>query len=292
MSRYVGRFAPSPSGPLHAGSAVVAVASYLDALAHAGEWLVRIEDLDTPRTMAGTDQVILRQLQELGMRWHGDVWYQSQRLDAYQAAFDRLNAAKLVYPCGCTRREIADSVLHLHGHFPDGERPYPGTCREGLASGRSAKSWRFRTPDGWQFFNDRWLGNQYQHVQQQIGDFVVRRADGIWAYQLAVVVDDAAQGVTDIVRGQDLLSSTARQRVLATALGLSAPSVMHLPLVIDERGLKLSKQNGAAALDTTEPLKALLAAWTHLGLGDLYAKSVEQFWQLATERWSGQFYRV
>lgn len=292
MPRYVGRFAPSPSGPLHAGSAVVAVASYVDALAHGGDWLIRIEDIDTPRTVAGADKIILQQLQALGMHWQGDVWYQSKRSDAYTAAFEQLIAHDLVYPCGCTRREIADSVLHLHGHFPDGERPYPGTCREGLAPGRSAKSWRFRTPDGSLVFNDRWLGKQCQYVQQQVGDFVIRRADGIWAYQLAVVVDDAAQGVTDIVRGQDLLSSTGRQRVLADAMGLCAPSVMHVPLVTDERGLKLSKQNGAAAIDTTDPLKTLLCAWKHLGLGDLYATSVEQFWPLATERWSGQFCRV
>lgn len=292
MSRYIGRFAPSPSGPLHQGSAVVALASYLDTLAHGGDWLVRIEDLDTPRTVAGADQVILQQLHALGMRWHGDVWYQSQRSNAYEAAFERLSATGLVYPCACTRKEIADSVLHLHGHFPEGERPYPGICREGLGPGKSAKSWRFRTPTGDVAFNDRWLGEQTQHVEQQIGDFVIRRADGIWAYQLAVVVDDAAQGVTNIVRGQDLLSSTGRQRVLAAALELPAPSVMHVPLVTDERGLKLSKQNGAAALETTDPLKTLLSAWAHLGLGDLCAQSIEEFWQLATERWSGRFCRV
>ncbi|MCD8503997.1 MAG: tRNA glutamyl-Q(34) synthetase GluQRS [Burkholderiaceae bacterium] len=287
---YVGRFAPSPSGPLHAGSLVVALASYLDAKAARGRWLLRIEDIDTPRTVAGADQIILQQLAALGMIWDGDVWYQSKRLVAYEAAFAALQTKALSYPCACTRREIADSVMALHGKFPDGERPYPGTCRQGIKPGRSPKSWRFLVSPGTISFTDRWCGPQSQDVEHQVGDFVIRRADGIWAYQLAVVVDDADQGVTDIVRGQDLLSSTARQRLLAEALDIVPPSVMHLPLVLDERGLKLSKQNGAPSINTSEPLKTLLSAWKHLELGELAVSTPEAFWQEATARWAGQFY--
>ena len=287
---YVGRFAPSPSGPLHLGSLVVAVASFLDARAAGGHWLVRIEDIDTPRSVAGADKLILQQLSALGMTWDGDVWYQSERLAAYEHAFETLQAKGLVYPCGCTRREIADSVLAAHGRLPDGERPYPGTCRDGLAPGRKPKSWRFRVLPDTVRFHDRWCGDQAQCVAEQVGDFVVRRADGIWAYQLAVVVDDAEQGITDIVRGQDLLSSTARQRALAQALELPTPSVMHLPLVTDGQGLKLSKQNGAPAIDTNNPLKTLISAWQYLGLGDLSASNLEQFWREATARWAGHFY--
>ena len=251
---------------------------------------MRIEDIDTPRTVAGAERVILKQLMELGMHWDGDIWYQSQRISAYQSAFDRLKAKGLVYPCGCTRREIADSVLAMHGEFPDGERPYRGTCRDGIKPGRSAKSWRFRVPPGVVSFTDRWCGEQSQDVEHQVGDFVVRRADGLWAYQLAVVVDDAEQGVTDIVRGQDLLSSTARQQMLALALDIAPPSVMHVPLVVDERGLKLSKQNGAPAIDAANPLKTLLSAWEHLALGELTVSTLDAFWEQAIAHWSGRFY--
>lgn len=289
---YVGRFAPSPSGPLHAGSVVVALASYLDAKVSKGKWLVRIEDIDIPRTVAGMDRVILRQLTDLGMAWDAEVLYQSKRLSAYEAAFERLQAQGLIYPCACTRREIADSVLAHHGQFPEGERPYPGTCRHGIDPNRTPKSWRFRVPSGALTFTDRWCGLQSQDVEQQIGDFVIRRADGIWAYQLAVVVDDADQGVTDIVRGQDLLSSTARQQLLAKALNVGTPSVMHVPLVVDERGLKLSKQNGAQPIDTTNPLQTLLSAAKHLQLGELAASSLEQFWREATTRWAARFLPV
>lgn len=287
---YVGRFAPSPSGPLHAGSVAVALASYLDARAACGRWIVRIEDIDTPRTVAGADLVILQQLNALGMAWDGEIWYQSQRLNAYQAAFERLLAKGAVYPCACTRREIADSVLALHGEFPEGERPYPGTCRNGVKAGRNAKAWRFRVASGINRFTDRWCGPQSQDVEHQVGDFVIRRADGIWAYQLAVVVDDADQHITDIVRGQDLLSSTGRQHLLAQALDIVAPTVMHIPLVVDDRGLKLSKQNGAQAIDVANPLKTLLSAWQHLGLGELVVNTLEDFWRDATAHWAKRFF--
>ncbi|WP_459616392.1 tRNA glutamyl-Q(34) synthetase GluQRS [Bordetella sp. 2513F-2] len=285
---YVGRFAPSPSGPLHAGSLVAALASYLDARAHGGRWLLRIEDVDTPRTVAGAAETIMAQLRALSLHWDGEVMWQSRRGDAYQAAFDALAARGLVYPCGCTRREIADSARSAPG--ADGERPYPGTCRAGLPAGRQARAWRLRVPPGTETFQDRWLGPQQQDVAQAVGDFALRRADGLWAYQLAVVVDDAAQGVTDVVRGADLLGSTARQRVLGRLLGLPLPRVMHVPLVVDpESGLKLSKQNGAPALDTAHPLRCLQQAWRDLGFGPLGAGTPATFLEQAALAWHARF---
>ena len=282
---YVGRFAPSPSGPLHEGSLVAAMASYLDARAHGGRWLVRMEDLDTPRMVPGASQTILKQLAELGMHWDAAPWYQSERLSAYQEAFDALRQQGLVYPCGCTRKEIADSVLRLQGHFPDGERPYPGTCRNGLPPGRQALSWRLRVEAGVETFEDRLLGAQHQEVSQAVGDFVLRRADGIWSYQLAVVVDDAAQGITDIVRGADLLGSTARQQRLATLLGYRVPFVLHVPLVLGQDGQKLSKQNGAPSLDLSAPLALLQRAWMRLGFDKFEADRMDLFWSRATQIW-------
>ena len=282
---YVGRFAPSPSGPLHLGSAVAAVASYADARAHGGRWLLRIEDLDTPRVVCGATEIIVQQLSALGMRWDGEVLHQSRRLSCYQAAFDTLLSLNCIYPCGCTRREIADSALGMPGSQLSGERPYPGTCRHGLPEGRQGLSWRFRVPEGVVAFKDRWLGAMEQDVGQAVGDFVIKRADGIWAYQLAVVVDDAAQGVTDIVRGEDLLSSTARQQILARALGYAVPTVLHVPLVMDPSGLKLSKQNNAAALDLTQPLEILQKSWELLGFERLKVLNIDDFWAQATSVW-------
>lgn len=282
---YVGRFAPSPSGPLHLGSAVAAVASYVDARAHGGRWLVRIEDLDTPRVVEGATRIILQQLNALGMQWDDEVLHQSLRSGVYQSAFDRLLSLNLVYPCGCTRREIADSVFRLQGVPAEGERPYPGTCRHGLPEGRQSLSWRLRVPEGVVRFEDRWLGAMEQNVAQMVGDFIIRRADGIWAYQLAVVVDDAAQGVSNIVRGQDLLSSTARQQLLANMLGFSAPGVLHVPLVVDDAGQKLSKQNNARALDLAKPLEVLQKSWQLLGFERLKALNVEDFWSQAIPVW-------
>ncbi|OZI77066.1 tRNA glutamyl-Q(34) synthetase GluQRS [Bordetella genomosp. 12] len=288
---YIGRFAPSPSGPLHAGSLVAALASWLDARAHAGRWLLRIEDVDKPRAVPGADATIMRQLRELGLHWQGEVLWQSRRDAVYQAAFARLEQAGLVYGCGCTRREIADSALR-GATGVDGERPYPGTCRHGLAPGRQARAWRLRVPPGVEHFDDRWLGAQSQDVASAVGDFVLKRADGMWAYQLAVVVDDGEQGVTDIVRGADLLGSTARQRVLARLLGLPLPRVMHLPLVIDpQSGLKLSKQNHAPALDTRDALACLQRAWQDLGFACLPASGRDDFLARATGIWSARFAR-
>ncbi|MCW3151288.1 tRNA glutamyl-Q(34) synthetase GluQRS [Achromobacter spanius] len=288
---YVGRFAPSPSGPLHAGSLVAALASWLDARAHGGRWLLRMEDVDTPRTVPGAADAIMAQLNALGLHWDGDVMWQSQRNAAYQSAFDTLAARGLIYGCGCTRREIADSALRGQtAPGADGERPYPGTCRHGLPPGRQARAWRLRVPDGIERFEDRWLGPQEQDVAAAVGDFALRRADGLWAYQLAVVVDDAEQGVTDVVRGADLLSSTARQRVLGRLLGVPPLRYLHVPLILDTvSGLKLSKQNGAAAIDTGTPMAALADAWRALGFGPIAAADRDDFLRTATAQWAQRF---
>jgi glutamyl-Q tRNA(Asp) synthetase len=286
---YVGRFAPSPSGPLHAGSLVAAMASFLDARAHGGRWLLRIEDVDTPRTADGAAMRIMDQLARLGMLWDGAVMWQSQRFAAYERAYATLLAHNRLYGCGCTRREIADSTRAV-AETSSGEHPYPGTCRHGLRLGREARAWRVRVPAGVERFHDRWLGPQQQNVAEEVGDFALKRADGLWAYQLAVVVDDAAQQVTDVVRGADLLGSTARQRVLGRLLKLPLPRVMHVPLVMDEAsGLKLSKQNGAPALDLEHAVSTLQLAWARLGFADFPAGSAEMFWAEATRRWAERF---
>ncbi len=264
---YRGRFAPSPTGPLHAGSLVAALASWLDARAHGGTWLVRIEDVDQPRCPPGTDALILQQLAACQLLPDAAPLYQSQRGPLYQEALDRLVAAGLAYPCACSRSEILAARQAL-GLAPPrhGELVYPGTCRDGLR-GRPARAWRLRVdasaPLAWQ---DRRLGIQRQDVAGEVGDFVLRRADGLWAYQLAVVVDDAAQGITDIVRGEDLADNTPRQILLQRALGLAAPRYLHLPLVLGADGEKLSKQNGAAALDLQDPAACLQTAALALGL--------------------------
>lgn len=273
---------------------MAALASWLDARAHGGRWLLRMEDVDTPRTVAGAADTIMAQLNALGLHWDGDVMWQSQRNAAYQSAFDTLAARGLIYGCGCTRREIADSALRGQtAPGADGERPYPGTCRHGLPPGRQARAWRLRVPDGIERFEDRWLGPQEQDVATAVGDFALRRADGLWAYQLAVVVDDAEQGVTDVVRGADLLSSTARQRVLGRLLGLPPLRYLHVPLILDAAsGLKLSKQNGAAAIDTEAPqgaLAALADAWHALGFTPIVASDRADFLRTATEQWARRF---
>jgi len=253
---YRGRFAPSPTGELHAGSLVAALASYLDARAHQGEWLVRIEDVDGPRCIDGADKIILRQLQQCGLQWEGGVVYQSQRNWHYQQALDQLLAKDLVYPCGCTRKEIEENQallgLNLSRHKT---AVYPGTCREGL-QGKTARAWRFNVRKWSELrgspvvhWTDRRLGPQSQNVLEEVGDFVLKRADGLWAYQLAVVVDDAEQGITHVVRGEDLSDNTARQMLLQEALGLPTPHYLHTVLVLGANGEKLSKQNGAKALN-------------------------------------------
>lgn len=272
MSSYVGRFAPSPTGPLHAGSLVAALASWLDARAHDGRWLVRIEDVDIPRCIPGADQIILSQLAQCGLIPDEPPIYQSQRGEVYQQALDQLIKAQHAYPCACTRADIAQANAQLGlNKQRHGDLVYPGTCRpeRGGLKGKPARAWRLQVPDAphdlltWQ---DRALGAQQQHLASAVGDFVIKRADGLWAYQLAVVVDDAAQGVTDVVRGEDLCDNTPRQILLQGWLGVPTPRYLHTPLVLGANGEKLSKQNGAQALDLHTPLSALQSAGRSLGL--------------------------
>jgi glutamyl-Q tRNA(Asp) synthetase len=274
MAAYTGRFAPSPTGLLHAGSLVAALASWLDARAHGGQWLVRIEDVDTPRCVPGAGEQILQQAAICGLVPDGEVLWQSRRSALYQQALDRLVAEGLAYPCGCSRKDIeAAQALPTERHKA---QVYPGTCRHGL-NGKPARAWRLdvqavQTALGLPaltHWSDRRLGPQQQNVCEEVGDFVLRRADGLWAYQLAVVVDDAAQSISHVVRGQDLADNTARQFILQRALGLPTPLYMHTPLVLGDNGEKLSKQNGALALDLQHPLVALNAAAHALGLPKL-----------------------
>ena len=257
---YVGRFAPSPSGPLHFGSLVAAVGSYCDARSRGGRWLLRMEDVDRPRCVPGAAEGILRTLEDFGLAWDGEVAWQSRRSEAYREALARLTQEGRLYPCGCTRREIADSAL-----APDGGRIYPGTCRNGLPPGRVARAWRLRVPAGEVRFVDAVQGPVAEDVSRAVGDFVLLRADGLFAYQLAVVVDDAAAGVTHVVRGADLLDSTARQIVLQRCLGLPPVHYAHLPVVVNAAGEKLSKQTLARAVDEGDPASALFAALAFLG---------------------------
>lgn len=277
MSGYRGRFAPSPTGLLHAGSLVAALASWLDARAHSGVWLVRIEDVDLPRCLPGAANQILRQLATCGLVSDEPVLRQSDRGAAYQAALDRLIEKGWAYPCGCTRKDIAQALLESGAQRERHEElVYPGRCRpaNGGLQDRSARAWRLDIAalsadlglPATLHWSDRRLGAQQQEVGAQVGDFVLKRADGLWAYQLAVVVDDAEQGITDVVRGQDLADNSARQILLQQALGYPRPRYLHTPLVCGANGEKLSKQNGAAALDLSDPLAALNAAAQRLGL--------------------------
>ncbi|MET3231977.1 UNVERIFIED_ORG: glutamyl-Q tRNA(Asp) synthetase [Burkholderia sp. 1263] len=287
---YRGRFAPSPTGPLHFGSLVSALASWLDARAHGGAWLVRVEDIDRPRTVPGAARDILATLERFGMHADEPPIWQSTRIARYEEALDQLKARGLVYPCGCTRKEIADSLLHAHAR--NTTLAYPGTCRNGL-HGKPARARRLRVPNGEAAvitFEDRWQGTQTQNLATEVGDFVLKRADDQWAYQLAVVVDDADAGITHIVRGADLMDSTARQIYLQRCLGAPTPEYLHVPVVTNDQGEKLSKQNGAQALDAGKPLEALIAAARHLGL-DLSGQALgtlEGFYTAATAAWAAR----
>ena len=261
MSTYIGRFAPSPTGPLHAGSLVAAVGSYLAARSAGGRWLLRIEDLDPPREMVGAGDVIQRSLEAHGLYWDGPVLFQSDRLEAYRVALDVLCGRDLVYPCSCSRSELAATATS--GAFG---QIYPGHCRTGSRRRGGRHAWRVRTDDEVVVFVDRRIGRYGQRLAREVGDFVVRRADGLFAYQLAVVVDDAWQGVTEVVRGQDLLDNTPRQILLQRLLGYRQPAYLHLPLVCDALGQKLSKQTFAKALDDDRASDNLFAALTVLGM--------------------------
>ena len=316
MPSYIGRFAPSPTGPLHAGSLVAALASWLDARANRGQWLVRIEDVDTQRCVPGADQTILQQLAASGLYPDAPPTYQSQRGSVYQNALDQLVNQSRAYPCGCSRQGIEQAVAASgpSGGTRErhGELVYPGICRAGLM-GKPARSWRFASSPNQSnqpvahkisgqaapyliansdsetvSWTDRLMGLQSQNVSAEVGDFVLKRADGLWAYQLAVVVDDAAQGITHVVRGQDLADNTARQMLLQTALGLPHLQYLHTPLVFGVDGEKLSKQNGAQALNLSNPGHVLMQAGQHLGIACPAAKPADWLPQ-ATAQWAARF---
>ncbi len=279
----VGRFAPSPTGPLHFGSLVAALASCLDARARGGRWLLRMEDVDEPRCPPGAGDEILRALAACGFEWDGPVLVQSMRKTRYREAFEALRTMGRVYPCACTRRELADSVL-----APDGALVYPGTCRHGLPAGKAARAWRLRVDADAVCFDDAVQGRICQDLEREVGDFVLLRADGYFAYQLAVVVDDADQGVTHVVRGADLLNSTPRQIFLQRTLDLTVPAYAHLPVAVNADGEKLSKQTRAPAIDCRDPVPDMTDALAFLGQSpppELRRATTADFWRWAREHW-------
>lgn len=281
--KYRGRFAPSPTGPLHFGSLVAAVGSYLDAKFNHGTWMVRIEDLDWQREIPGAASEILHTLERLGMEWDGEVIYQSKRFSIYQEALDVLNEQGLIYPCACSRREIADSsIIGISGPI------YPGTCLKNPAADNKTHALRIRTSDDLIVFNDMLQGSYSQKLKHDIGDFVLRRTDGVYAYQLAVVVDDAAQNITHVVRGADLLDSTPRQIFLQRLLGYSTPGYLHFPIVTNAMGEKLSKQTHAAPMDLSNALMQLVDALNFLGQQppiEMIEGDISAFWQWAITHW-------
>lgn len=290
-TNYIGRFAPSPTGPLHMGSLVAAMASFLDARAHNGAWLLRIEDTDFDRNVIGADTEIIHTLQRCGMQWDGDVTWQSQRTNLYERVLEKLSP--WVFACACSRKEIADSRL-IQGQ--ENSLIYPGTCRYESTQNKSARSFRLRVPDP-AFaiiqFEDRLLGLQEQNIANEVGDFILKRADGFWAYQLAVVVDDGEQDISHIVRGSDLLDSTARQIYLQRLLDLPTPNYMHIPVVTNDKGEKLSKQTGALGFDLKETnllTDALLPAAQFLQLSfNRKPRNIPDFWELATISWRHRY---
>jgi glutamyl-Q tRNA(Asp) synthetase len=283
---YRGRFAPSPTGPLHFGSLVAAVGSYLDARAQSGEWLLRMEDVDTPHNIAGAADAILQTLEAFGFAWDGPVLYQSSRFEAYAAALDNLKRAGLAYGCACSRKEIADSATRP---AVDGGLAYPGTCRDGLPAWREARAWRLRVNDDEIAFDDRLQGHIAQHLESDVGDFVLRRADGLFAYQLAVAVDDDFQQISQVVRGADLLASTPRQIWLQRCLGFPMPSYAHLPVAANAAGEKLSKQTLARPLASDVAAAELVRALAFLGQAvpvELARATVAEVWAWALKNWS------
>lgn len=282
---YIGRFAPSPTGPLHFGSLIAALGSYLQARHRGGKWLVRIEDLDPPREVAGANDLILATLERYGFEWDGEVWYQSRRHAIYLEVLDELAHNGLSYRCGCSRKQVAEQQRRQG--LPPGV--YPGTCRRQQAGPHRRHAIRLNTEGQRVGFLDAVQGAIAQDVEHEVGDFVLRRADGLFAYQLAVVVDDAAQGITEVVRGSDLLDSTARQIALQTLLGYPTPGYCHLPVAVNDLGQKLSKQTFAPPLAQDNPLPALFLALRFLGqqpLGELLEGDVASFWRWALANWN------
>jgi glutamyl-Q tRNA(Asp) synthetase len=279
------RFAPSPTGPLHFGSLVAAVASYADARHAGGTWRLRIDDVDTGRARDDAADDILATLARHGFRWDGAVTRQSARIARYDAALAALQRRDAVFACTCTRAELADAPLS-----DTGERIYPGRCRAHAAPPQGVPfAWRVRVGEATIEFADRVQGPQRQVLAGESGDFVVRRSDGLYAYQLAIVVDDADDAITDVVRGADLLASTPRQILLQRLLGLATPRYLHVPVVIDARGAKLSKQSGARALDG-DPVAALVDAWRFLDqpMPSAPPRDATAFWEHATRAWNAQ----
>jgi glutamyl-Q tRNA(Asp) synthetase len=289
---YIGRFAPSPTGPLHAGSLVAALGSYLDALVHGGQWLLRIDDADLSRVQAGSADTIAQQLKHYGFNWHGSITHTQDFRRQHDAALAQLSSLGLTYGCHCTRAQLAGIAPNALG-----ERVYPQHCRRAAVDSHNLRAVRFACPSGAEAiqFHDRWAGAQVQNVAQDVGDFVLWRpesvtgcAGGLHNYQLTMVVDDAAQGVTHVVRGADLLGNTARQCLLYDALSLPRPAYMHLPLVFMPNGLKLSKQHGAPALPFLDPLPALEATLQHLGCARSGAVNLAGFWRAAAAQWKNK----
>ena len=285
LGQYRGRFAPSPTGPLHAGSLAAALASWLDARAAGGAWIIRIEDLDPPRVVPGASDDIVETLGRFGLESDEPIVSQSARGALYESAFTRLQAAGLIYGCACSRKDV-EAMIEANAGRSLGV--YPGTCANGAPSGKPIRAYRVRVADEDIALVDRAAGSYAQHLRRDVGDFVVKRADGLWAYQLAVVVDDAAQGITDVVRGADLLDNTPRQIFLQRALGLPTPRYLHLPLVLNAAGEKLSKQWGARALDPAQRLQELQRAARHLGLGLIEAESVDEFLTRSVSAWRNE----
>ena len=280
---YRGRFAPSPTGPLHFGSMVAAVGSFLQAKSRGGEWLVRMEDLDPPREVPGVADGILHTLEALSLHWDGAVMFQSRRHGVYEAALNMLERLDAIYPCACSRREIADSsVSGVDGPV------YPGTCRAGLPAGRAPRAWRVRVNGRAIEFVDAVQGRVVHDLAADFGDFVVRRADGYFAYQLAVVVDDAEQGISEVVRGADLIESTPRQMHLQGLLGLPTPDYLHLPVALSQQHEKLSKQTFAAPADIVRPVPMLYQVLRFLGQDPppaLAESDLDDFWRWAIAHW-------
>lgn len=280
---YRGRFAPSPTGPLHFGSLVAAIGSYLDAKSNQGKWLVRIEDIDFQREVPGAASEILFALESLGMEWDEEIIFQTRRSEVYREALNRLENQNLIYPCVCSRKEIADSsIMGLSGPI------YPGTCLKNPPLLDNSYSLRIQTNENQIQFQDILKGTYSQKLKLETGDFVLRRADGIYAYQLAVVVDDAEQGITHVVRGADLLNSTPRQIFLQQLLGYNMPRYMHLPIVTNAAGEKLSKQTNAEPIDIANALPQLVKALYFLGQNpppEILESDISSFWQWARENW-------
>jgi glutamyl-Q tRNA(Asp) synthetase len=282
-ARYRGRFAPTPSGPLHFGSMVAAVGSYLDARRNGGAWLVRIDDLDLPRVVPGSAQAILACLERFGMHWDGEVVYQSMRTEAYRAAVEALRQRGYVFRCGCSRKDIEDAAMAgLEGAL------YPGTCRNGLPAGRAVRSLRVRTDNQAIEFTDCLQGPVRQQLAAEVGDFVLWRTDGIHAYHLACVVDDAHARITHVVRGADLIASTPRQIYLQRLLGLPTPEYLHLPIAVNATGEKLSKQTLAPRVDESRPSEVLQQVLRFLGHAPPAAMAgagLEETWAWAVANW-------